>query len=42
LILRFTRASMLDVLADDYIRRRGQGLSESRVILRTLANALIP
>jgi peptide/nickel transport system permease protein len=44
LILRFTRASMLDVLADDYIRTaRAKGLSESRVILRhALANALIP
>ena len=44
LILRFTRASMLDVLADDYIRTaRAKGLSERRVILHhALANALIP
>jgi len=44
LILRFTRASMLDVLADDYIRTaRAKGLPERRVILHhALANALIP
>jgi len=44
LILRFTRASMLDVLSDDHIRTaRAKGLSEARVILRhALANALIP
>jgi peptide/nickel transport system permease protein len=44
LILRFTRASMLDVLADDYIRTaRAKGLSGPRVVLRhALANALIP
>jgi peptide/nickel transport system permease protein len=44
LILRFTRASMLDVLADDYIRTaRAKGLSGTRVVLRhALANALIP
>jgi peptide/nickel transport system permease protein len=44
LILRFTRASMLDVLSDDHIRTaRAKGLSEARVILHhALANALIP
>ena len=44
LILRFTRASMLDVLSDDHIRTaRAKGLSESRVILHhALRNALIP
>ncbi|HEY5861460.1 MAG TPA: ABC transporter permease [Casimicrobiaceae bacterium] len=44
LILRFTRASMLDVLSDDHIRTaRAKGLPESRVILRhALRNALIP
>lgn len=44
LILRFTRASMLDVLADDYIRTaRAKGLSGARVVLQhALANALIP
>ncbi len=44
LILRFTRASMLDVLGDDYIRTaRAKGLVERRVILKhALKNALIP
>jgi len=44
LILRFTRASMLDVLSDDHIRTaRAKGLSERSVILHhALANALIP
>lgn len=44
LIIRFTRASMLDVLSDDYVRTaRAKGLSETRVILRhALRNALIP
>lgn len=44
LILRFTRASMLDVLGDDYIRTaRAKGLVEHRVILKhALKNALIP
>jgi peptide/nickel transport system permease protein len=44
LILRFTRASMLDVLGDDYIRTaRAKGLMERRVILKhALKNALIP
>ncbi|HET7031679.1 MAG TPA: ABC transporter permease [Casimicrobiaceae bacterium] len=44
LILRFTRASMLDVLSDDHIRTaRAKGLSEARVILHhALRNALIP
>ncbi len=44
LILRFTRASMLDVLGDDYIRTaRAKGLSEAHVILHhALRNALIP
>lgn len=44
LILRFTRASMLDVLGDDHIRTaRAKGLSEARVILHhALRNALIP
>ena len=35
LIIRFTRASMLDVLSDDYIRTaRSKGVSELRVVLR--------
>ena len=44
LILRFTRASMLDVLGDDYIRTaRAKGLIERRVIMKhALKNALIP
>ena len=44
LILRFTRASMLDVLGEDYIRTaRAKGLSEARVILQhALRNALMP
>ena len=44
LIIRFTRASMLDVLSDDYVRTaRAKGVSERNVILRhALRNALIP
>ncbi|KXO75686.1 ABC transporter permease [Brucella anthropi] len=44
LILRFTRASMLDVLGDDYIRTaRAKGLIERRVVMKhALKNALIP
>lgn len=44
LITRFTRASMLDVLSDDYIRTaRSKGVSERRVVLRhALGNALVP
>ena len=44
LITRFTRASMLDVLGDDYVRTaRSKGMSEGRVVLKhALKNALIP
>lgn len=44
LILRFTRASMLDVLGEDYIRTaRSKGMGEGRVVLRhALKNAAIP
>ncbi|UIJ72065.1 ABC transporter permease [Aurantimonas sp. HBX-1] len=44
LILRFTRASMLDVLDDDYIRTaRSKGMAEPTVILKhAFKNALIP
>lgn len=44
LIMRFTRASMLDVLGEDYVRTaRSKGLAESTVVLRhALRNALIP
>lgn len=44
LIARFTRAAMLDVLGDDYVRTaRAKGAGEGRVILKhALKNALIP
>jgi peptide/nickel transport system permease protein len=44
LITRFTRASMLDVLNDDYVRTaRSKGMSEWRVVVRhAFKNALIP
>ncbi|MBN7757793.1 ABC transporter permease [Nitratireductor aquimarinus] len=44
LILRFTRASMLDILGEDYIRTaRSKGMGEPRVVLRhALKNAAIP
>jgi peptide/nickel transport system permease protein len=44
LITRFTRASMLDILSEDYIRTaRSKGLGELRVILHhALRNALVP
>jgi peptide/nickel transport system permease protein len=44
LIARFTRASMLDVLGDDYVRTaRAKGMGETRVVLKhALKNALIP
>ena len=44
LITRFTRASMLDVLGEDYVRTaRSKGMSEMRVVLRhALKNALVP
>lgn len=44
LITRFARASMLDVLSDDYVRTaRAKGMSERRVVLRhAFKNALIP
>lgn len=44
LIMRFTRASMLDVLGDDFIRTaRAKGLIERKVVLKhALKNALIP
>ncbi|MDB6454190.1 ABC transporter permease [Falsirhodobacter sp. 20TX0035] len=44
LILRFTRAAMLDVLSEDYIRTaRAKGMVEKRVVMRhALKNALIP
>lgn len=44
LITRFTRASMLDVLNDDYVRTaRSKGMSEWRVVMRhAFKNALIP
>lgn len=44
LILRFTRASMLDIMGEDYIRTaRSKGMGERRVVLRhALKNAAIP
>ena len=44
LIVRFTRASMLDVLGEDYVRTaRSKGLPERAVILKhALRNALVP
>jgi peptide/nickel transport system permease protein len=44
LITRFTRAAMLDVLGDDYVRTaRAKGASERRVILKhAFKNALVP
>jgi len=44
LIIRFTRASMLDILGEDYIRTaRSKGLAESSVVLKhALRNALTP
>jgi peptide/nickel transport system permease protein len=44
LIIRFTRASMLDILGEDYIRTaRSKGLTESSVVLKhALRNALVP
>src|SRR5690606_9896908 len=44
IILRSTRASMLDVLNDQYVRTaRSKGMSELRVVARhALKNALIP
>ena len=44
LIIRFTRASMLDVLDEDYVRTaRAKGLAEGTVVLKHgLRNALVP
>jgi peptide/nickel transport system permease protein len=44
LIMRFTRASMLDVLGDEYVRTaRAKGIGEARVVMRhAFKNALIP
>ncbi|ACE99948.1 binding-protein-dependent transport systems inner membrane component [Rhodopseudomonas palustris TIE-1] len=44
LIARMTRAAMLDVLGEDYVRTaRAKGINESRVLLRhALRNAAVP
>ncbi|QDL56263.1 ABC transporter permease [Rhodoferax aquaticus] len=44
LVIRFTRASMLDILGEDYVRTaRAKGLSESVVMVHhVLRNALVP
>lgn len=43
-LMRYTRSSMLEVIAQDYITTaRGKGLTERRVVLRhALRNALLP
>lgn len=44
LIIRFTRASMLDILGEDYVRTaRAKGLAEATVMVKhVLRNALVP
>jgi peptide/nickel transport system permease protein len=44
LIIRFTRASMLDTLGEDYVRTaRAKGLSETTIMVKhVMKNALIP
>ena len=44
LVIRFTRASVLDILGEDYVRTaRAKGLSERVVIIKhVLRNALVP
>ncbi|WP_298214772.1 ABC transporter permease [Acidovorax sp.] len=44
LIIRFTRASMLDILGEDYVRTaRAKGLAERTVMVKhVLRNALVP
>jgi peptide/nickel transport system permease protein len=44
LIIRFTRASMLDTLGEDYVRTaRAKGLSETTIMIKhVMKNALIP
>jgi peptide/nickel transport system permease protein len=44
LIIRFTRASMLDILGEDYVRTaRAKGLAESTIMVKhVLRNALVP
>ena len=44
LVLRFTRAAMMEVMAEDYIRTaRSKGLGETVVVLKhALRNALVP
>lgn len=43
-LARFTRASFVDVLSEDYMRTaRAKGVSETRVVLKHgLRNAMIP
>jgi peptide/nickel transport system permease protein len=43
-VMRYTRSSMLEAMAQDYVRTaRGKGLAEGRVIFRhALRNALLP
>ncbi len=44
LIIRFTRASMLDILGEDYVRTaRAKGLAEGTIMVKhVLRNALVP
>jgi len=44
LVIRFTRASVLDILGEDYVRTaRAKGLSEGVVLMKhVLRNALVP
>ncbi|MFC4298731.1 MAG: ABC transporter permease [Castellaniella sp.] len=44
LVIRFTRASVLDILGEDYVRTaRAKGLAESVVLIKhVLRNALVP
>jgi peptide/nickel transport system permease protein len=44
LIIRFTRAAMLDILGEDYVRTaRAKGLAESTVMFKhVLGNSLVP
>ena len=44
LVIRFTRASVLDILGEDYVRTaRAKGLAEGVVLIKhVLRNALVP
>lgn len=43
LIIRFTRASVLDILGEDYVRTAAKGLAEGVVLCKhVLRNAMVP